>query len=766
MTDAPSPLTRMTLREKASLFVGATPWTTTALPHLDLRAIRVTDGPHGVRLVEDAGGPGQDTLPATCFPTAVGLASSWNTELLHEVGAALGEEAASLGADVLLGPGVNMKRTPLCGRNFEYFSEDPFLAGELAVHYIDGLQSRGVGASLKHFALNNQEFQRNAIDVVVDERPLREIYLAAFEAAVTRARPWTVMAAYNRVDGELCYRNARLLKEILVDEWGFDGVVVSDWGAVRDPVAALEAGLHLEMPGPKRLHVDAVVDAVEGGRLDPARLDEAVARILGLADRAASARRGEPYDEASHHALAQRAAAEGMVLLQNGGALPLDADQRIAIIGRSAREPHLQGGGSAHVRPTRVESPWDALSANVRDLRYAEGWAADLADRPDLVYEARAAAADADVAVVFAALPGALESEGYDRRTLALPDAQIRLLREVAAAGRPTVVVLNTGGAIDVTPWADDVDAIVQAWTMGQAGGGALADLLLGRVNPSGKLAETFPLRLEDTPAYLSYPGENGRAPYAEGLFIGYRYYDARELPVAFPFGHGLSYTTFAYRDLQVSPSELDDASFDEGATLTVRFDVTNTGEREGQEVAQLYVHDREARLRRPVKELKGFAKVRLRPGETHTVTLTLDRRAFAYYDPAHGRWVTESGAFDLLVGASAADIRLRTEVTLRRGTPLPFILDHDSTLREWLDDPRARSVLGPLVDEIRSRVARSMHGDDDQVIGMDLTGFLMDMPLVNVLAFHEEEIGVSAAEQVDALLARAREAADGEVAT
>jgi len=751
-------LSRLNLEEKATLCVGATSWTTAALPHLGVEAVRVADGPHGVRRVVDPTGADQQSAPATCFPTAVSLASSWDTDLVHAVGEALGEEAAALGVQVLLGPGVNIKRTPLCGRNFEYFSEDPYLAAAMAVAWIEGLQSRGVGASLKHFALNNQEFQRNAIDVEVDERALREIYLPAFEAAVTRARPWTVMAAYNRVDGELCSQHPRLLRELLVEEWGFEGVVVSDWDAVRDPVAALRAGLHLEMPGPKASHVRAIVEAVQEGRMEASTLDEAVLRVLRLADRAAATAPGRSFDEEAHHALARRAAAEGTVLLANRGVLPLTAGLRVAVIGRSARAPKLQGGGSALVRPTRIDTPWDALvAAGAGDLRYAEGWSEDLEEHPDQLAEAASVASAADVALVFTALPGTLESEGYDRSELGLPQAQVALIRAVAATGRPTVVVLNNGGAVDVTPWIDEVDAIIQAWTMGQAGGSALADVLLGAVDPGGRLAETFPMKLEDTPAFLSYPGERGRASYGEGLFVGYRYYEARKAPVRFPFGHGLSYTTFAYDGLRITPSE-----FDEEQTVEVSFDVRNTGTRPGSEVAQLYVHDRASRLRRPVKELKGFVKVRLEPGASRTVRLALDRRAFAYFDPAYGRWVAEAGDFEVLVGGSSADIRLRGSLTLRRGTALPCILDRDSTLREWLADPHGGTVLGPMLEDIRRRVATVMGSDGQRVIGMDLMGFLLDMPLLNVLAIHEHAGGVSAAEQVDALVARARQADAG----
>ena len=759
--DARSIVRALTLEEKAALCAGTSAWTTLAVPRVELPQLFVADGPHGVRRVLDGQSAAQESEPSTCFPTAVSLASSWNVELVREVGAAIGDEALALGVDVVLGPGVNIKRTPLCGRTFEYFSEDPYLAGELAVSWIEGIQSRGVGASLKHFAANNQEFQRNSIDAVVDERTLREIYLPAFEAAVRRARPWTVMCAYNRLNGELCSQNETLLTRILKDEWGFEGVVVSDWGAVQDLVASLAAGLDLDMPGPRPRSVRRVIEAVRGGSLDAAALDEAALRIVRLALRAAAvAKRTGALDEDAHHALARRAAAEGMVLLANDGVLPLTDGGRIAVIGPSARTPHTQGGGSSHIHPTRVDVPFDELAAAAPDaeLRFATGWDPDLAPRPDLVDEAVEAARDADVALVFVALPGSIESEGYDRKELGLPPVQVELIRAVAAAQPRTVVVLNSGGAVDMRPWLGDVAGVLQAWTMGQGGGAALADVLLGRVNPSGKLAETFPLRLDDTPAYLEYPGENGATRYGEGIFVGYRWYEARSREVLFPFGFGLSYTTFAFEGIEASTAE-----FDEGDVVRVSFTLTNTGERAGQEVAQLYVRDVEARLRRPPKELKGFVKVALEPGESRRVTLALDRRAFAYYDPAYGAWVAEPGTFELLVGASSADIRLGAEVSLRRGRELPCILHRESTVREWLDDPRGRAVLEPAMDEILREIRQAMGaGADGKTIGMDVMGFLMDMPLLSLLSFHEDEDGPGARERVDALLDAAHRRAAG----
>ncbi len=754
---------QMTVEEKAALCVGAGPWTTTAVERLDVPAVTMADGPHGLRRVRDLTTIMSERLPATCFPTASCQVATWNPALIEELGQALAEEAVAFGIDVILGPGANMKRTPLCGRNFEYFSEDPYLSGALAAGWIDGVQRMGVGASLKHFAANNQEFQRFIISAEVDERTLREVYLPAFETAVKEAQPWTVMCAYNRLNGTYCSQHPRLLTEILRDEWGFEGLVVSDWGAVHDRVAALEAGLDLEMPGPKARRVAAVVEAVFKGGLDESVLDASARRILELASKAAGRPRsatgpagsvaerpkaGE-FDANAHHALARRIAAEGIVLLKNDGLLPLREPRAVAVIGRTAEEPRFQGGGSSRVNPTRVDTCLEAVREAARDaeVTYAPGYAADMAVDYGLIDEAVAAAEAAEVALVFTALPPALESEGYDRPDLDLPPQQVALIRAVTAAQPRTAVVLNTGSAVAMSGWIDGAAAVVEAWLMGQAGAGAVADILFGRVNPSGKLAETFPLALSDTPAHLNFPGELGEVRYGEGLFIGYRYYDAKEMDVLFPFGHGLSYTTFAYDDLRVSAPAFKDVD-----GLTVSVDVTNTGEMAGQEVVQLYVHDQDASLTRPVKELKGFAKVSLEPGETVTVRFDLDFRTFAFYHPGHGQWITEDGAFDLLVGASAADIRCTETVTLESTLDLPSLLDEESTLREWLDDPQGKPVIEPFFEQM----ATLMGGGEDEEAGMaerDALRSVMDMPVVSILRFQEDALPMTPEEIVDMLL-------------
>ncbi len=675
-------IAQMTLEEKAALCAGATAWTTTPVERLGVPEIFVSDGPHGVRRVPDANALAGSSLPATCFPTASCLASTWNVDLLRALGQALGDEAIALKVDVLLGPGANIKRTPVCGRNFEYYSEDPYLSGEMAVSLIDGIQSKGVGTSLKHFAANNQEFKRLSISAEVDERTLREIYLPAFETAVKKAQPWTVMCAYNKLNGTYCSEHHELLVDILKNEWGFEGLVVSDWGAVHDRVAALKGGLDLEMPGPQERRVKAVVEAVRTGNLDEALLNESVRRILRIVFKASQTPKGGKFDAAAHHALARAIAAEGIVLLKNDGTLPLKNGQRIAVIGRAAKEPHFQGGGSSHINPTQIDIPFDQLRrvAGETELTYAEGYAVDNSSQQSLIDEAVVAARAAQVALLYVALPTFKESEGYDRADLDLTAQQVNLIKAVTQVQPKTVVILNNGSALAMSEWLGGTAAVIEAWMMGQAGGGAIADVLFGKVNPSGKLAETFPLKLAHTPAFTSYPGENGQAHYGEGIFVGYRYYDAKEIPVLFPFGYGLSYTTFAYSNPAVSASTFKDVD-----GLTVQVDVTNTGAMAGKEVVQVYVHDHKSNLVRPPKELKGFAKIELQPGETKTVAIHLDWRAFAYYHPAYQQWVTENGGFDILIGASSADIRCTKTVTLQSTQERPSILNRESTPREWL---------------------------------------------------------------------------------
>ena len=755
MKNIQSILSQMTLEEKAALCTGASPWTTTPVERLGVPEMTVTDGPHGVRRVADIYSMASESLPATCFPTASCLAATWDVQLIHEMGEALAEECIALNVDVILGPGVNMKRSPLGGRNFEYFSEDPYLAGEMASSLINGVQSKGVGTSLKHYAANNQEFQRFSISAEVDERTLREIYLPAFEKAVKQASPWTVMCSYNKVNGTFASEHHTLLTDILKKEWGFEGLVVSDWGAVRDRVAALKGGLDWEMPGPQERRVRAVVEAIRSGELDEAILDEAVRRILRIVFKAKETPKGGTFDVDAHHELASKIASEGMVLLKNNGLLPLKGQQHIAVIGRAAEHAHFQGGGSSHINPTKVAVPFKELQVRAEnaELTYAEGYPTDNSFRQDLIDQAVSLARSAEVAVLYIALPTFKESEGYDRSDLDLTEQQIALIQAVAKVQPNTIVVLNNGAPIAMSAWIDEVAAVLESWMMGQAGGAAIADVLFGRTNPCGKLAETFPLKLSDTPAHINWPGGAGKVTYGEGLFIGYRYYDAKEMPVLFPFGYGLSYTSFAYSNPRVSSKAFKDV---DGLTVTV--DVTNTGRMAGKEIVQVYVHDQMSGLVRPNKELKGFAKVELQPGETKSVSIPLDFRAFAYYHPEYRQWITEDGEFDILIAASAADIRHNLRVTLESTLHLPCILDKESTIREWMADPRGKAVFGAFYAQIEAQTRKIFGGGDERygnesAIGMDIMDMMNDMPVVSVLLFQQGALPMPAEDIVNDLL-------------
>ncbi len=701
-------MTDLTLAQKASLVVGAGFWGTVPVDAAGIRSVTLADGPHGIRRQPDGGdhlGLG-GSLPATCFPPAAGLASSWNPALVERVGRALGIEARAQGVDVLLGPGVNIKRDPRCGRNFEYFAEDPLLAGELGGAWVHGIQSTGVGASLKHFAANNQETDRMTVSAEVDERTLRELYLPAFEHIVTQEQPWTVMCAYNRLNGVYAAENRWLLTDVLRGEWGFRGLVVSDWGAVDRLVPSIAAGLDLEMPGPQPGSVDSVIAAVRSGALAEADLDTAVARVRSLAARAGGI--GEPFDVDEHHALAREAAAESIVLLRNEGALlPLAPGERVAVIGEFARTPRIQGAGSSQVEPTRVDAALDAIAA-VAEVEFAPGYRLDGADDPALAPAAVALAARADAVLLFVGLPAGLESEGFDRTHLDLPAAQERLIEQVAAANERVVVILTNGGVVSLEPWHDSVPVIVESWLLGQAGGSAIADVLFGRSEPSGRLAESIPLHLTHTPSYLNFPGENDVVRYGEGVFVGYRYYETVERAVRYPFGHGLGYTTFELSDLRASRRE---------ASVTV----TNTGDRRGSHVVQFYVAPPAGAVSRPRRELRAFEKVALEPGQSVRVTVGLDARAFAHWDSRAAGWRIPGGEYLVEVGHSAHDIALDAPVRMPQ-PPAPR-LSLDSRVEEFLAHP----VTGPLF-------ARAANGAEEG--GTDLLAMVASMPMRRLMRF------------------------------
>lgn len=650
-------ISKLTLQEKINLCTGKDFWHMNGVSRLGIPSICVTDGPHGLRKkIENSSGMSLNTsVPTTCFPTAATTACSWDPSLLYEMGEALGEECLQEKVSVILGPGVNMKRSPLCGRNFEYFSEDPVLAGEVAAGLINGIQSKGVGTSLKHFAANSQETRRMKIDSVVDERALREIYLSAFEIAVKKAQPWTVMNCYNRVNGVYGADNHWLQTEVLRDEWGFKGLVVSDWGAVNDRVQGIKAGNDLEMPTSGGYNSGKLYDAVLSGKLDEADLDVAVDRVLDLIFKSKDALCDYTYDKQAHHETARKVAAQSMVLMKNDGdLLPVSKDKKIAIIGELARNPRYQGAGSSHICPTKLDNAFDAFIEAGYTPLYAPGYNCK-SDKPNyaLIADAVAVAEKCDTVLLFVGLTDEYEAEGYDRDHMDLPASHNELIDAVCAVN-PNAAVVLFGGSPVTMPWLGKVKALLNAYLGGQAGGSAIVDIISGKVNPSGKLAETYPYALSDTPAYNNFPGSAKTVEYRESVYIGYRYYDTANVDVRFPFGYGLSYTKFEYSDVKLSKKKIKDTD-----TVTVSFKIKNVGSVAGAEVAQIYVADKESTIFRPAKELKAFSKVFLEPGEEKTVSLDLDKRAFAYYNVNINDWHVESGDFDILIGASSRDIRL-----------------------------------------------------------------------------------------------------------
>lgn len=650
-------ISHMTLEEKASLMSGADFWHTKAVERLGVPSGMMCDGPHGLRKKVGAGasGPFGQTVPATCYPTASALANSWDEELLQQVGAHIGAEAASEGVGMVLGPGVNIKRSPLCGRNFEYFSEDPLLAGKLAAAMIRGIQSAGVYACVKHFAANSQELRRMTVDSVVDERTLREIYLPAFEIAVKEGGVKALMTAYNRVNGEYCGENYHLLRDILYNEWGFDGLVVSDWNANNDRVAALRAGMSLEMPSSGGITDAHIVAAVKSGELDEAELDAQVDRVLAFAFSACAAReKAAPYDRAQHHIFARRAAEETAVLLKNDdGILPIRGrERRVAVIGAFAAAPRYQGAGSSRIVPTLMDTALEALPlCGINVMGYAPGFDKSGRGNKKLLREACELARGADVALIYLGLDDRDESEGQDRAHMRLPDNQLALLRAVHAVNENIVVVLSCGCAVEMQ-WHKYAKAIFHGFLGGQAGAYAMARLLSGEVCPSGRLSETLPLNLDAVPSSPYYPGREATAEYREGIYVGYRYYETAHVPAMYPFGFGLSYTSFEYSALELA----DDC---------VRFTVKNTGDMAGAEVAQLYVAPHTNGCFRPAKELKGFARVFLLPGEERAVSIPIDSRSFALWSVIKNDWLVEGGEYELLIGASVTDIRLRASVAI-----------------------------------------------------------------------------------------------------
>ncbi len=732
-------ITEMTLQEKASLCSGRDFWHSKNIDRVGVPSVMMCDGPNGLRKQKGEGDHLgiNESISTVCYPTASAVAASFDTDMVQKLGETLGEECQREHVTMLLGPGVNMKRSPLCGRNFEYYSEDPYMAGSMAAAYIRGLESKHISACMKHFATNNQETMRMSGNSIMDERTLHEIYLTAFEKAVKEGKPHSIMCAYNQLNGTFCSENKYLLTDTLRDRWGFEGFVVTDWGAGKDGAKGVAAGLDLVMPGGSDVTEKAIIAAVEAGELDEKQLDESVRRILTVIDwslenqpkdapESSDATRKTCYD------VATKAATECAVLLKNDNkVLPISKDSEVAFIGAFAAKPRYQGSGSSHINSAYVSNAVDA--AKDYKVTYAQGYnVKETVGDPALVAEAVEAAKAAKVAVIFAGLPDSFESEGFDRKILDMPANQNELISQVAAVQPNTVVVLHNG-APTVMPWLDEVSSVLEMYLAGDGAGEATVSLLYGDVNPSGKLAETFPKKLADSPSYFNFPGEEGCPEYKEGVFIGYRYYDKKEMDVLFPFGYGLSYTTFAVSDLKLDKTEMKDDEI-----LTASVTVTNTGDCFGKEVVQLYVEDVESTAIRPMRELKGFEKVALNPGESKTVTFTLDARAFAYYEVKLHDFHVESGEFKLHVGTSSRDLPLCASVNVTSTTEIPVVFTATSTMGQIMKSSKGQQVLGGMMAQMGSR--QGADASDMEAMGeggAEMAAQMMqDMPLSALMSF------------------------------
>lgn len=753
-------MAELSLEDKASLCSGQGSWNTKAIKKAGIPELLMTDGPHGVRKVrEDIDEPGiKDSYKATCYPTASGLAASWNTELVNEVGFALGQEAKEMDVNILLGPGANIKRSPLGGRNFEYFSEDFYLSGKLAAAYIKGVQSQGVGTSLKHFVANNQEFRRMTINAEIPERALREIYLKSFEIAVKEANPWTIMCAYNKVNGKYCSEHPDLLTEILREEWGFEGIVISDWGAVNDRVDGLKAGLELEMPGSHGIRDKEIVAAVKNNELPEEVLDRSVRRLLKIIFKAENHESlvADKAQVSNYNELAYKAATESMVLLKNENILPLNNEKKIAVIGEMAKNLRRQGQGSSQVNPRELDDFFQVFKNNFTEdveITYDKGYCLNCVepvedvsldkakDYYNLLEEAKENAGNSDVAIVFAGLTEDFEAEGQDRADLSIPENQEVLIYEIASVQPNTIVVLTNGAPVEI-PWKDKVAAILEGYLGGQSAARAISDIITGKINPSGKLAETFPETIEDTPSFINFPGERDRVFYGEDIFVGYRYYDKKEIEPAYPFGYGLSYTSFRYDNLNIyqhSKNDIDARDLSE-IIAEISFTITNTGARAGSEVAQLYISAETSQVRRPIKELKGFDKVKLKPGESKEISFNIIAGDLAYYEPEIANWLTEPGDYQVLIGSSSDDIRLRDEINIASpitpGVSIRPDYHQNSTIGDIYQDPEAWEVLQEEISD-NPKLKRFVSFDNAEV-DIGIPNFLEYLPLRNLITFTE----------------------------
>lgn len=739
----------LTLEEKASMLSGGDYWLTREMPEKGVPVMMMADGPHGLRKQEaevDMLGI-NESVPATCFPSAACICNSWDEMLIQKIGEAIGEECQAEQIGLLLGPGNNIKRSPLCGRNFEYFSEDPYLSGKMAAGHIKGVQNKGVGTSLKHFAANSQETYRMSVDSVVDERTLREIYLTGFEIAVKEGKPWTIMGAYNRINGNFCCENYHLLQEILRDEWGFDGVVISDWGGVNDQAAATGRGFDLRMPYLNEEESEKIVKAVKKGQLEESSVNTALGRILKMILTAEDNKRTDvTVDKEKHHLLAETAAADSMVLLKNDNqVLPLKKEDKVAFIGPFAEHIRYQGGGSSHINATFLHTVPQVLKIRnvINEWSYAEGFPLNREENDDAMEEEALKMAErSDKIVLFLGLPDGWESEGFDRKQMSLPDNQNKLFEKLAETGKPVTVIIFSGAPVEL-PWIEKAAGLITAYTAGQAVSEALVDILTGTVNPSGKLAETWPVKQMDVPCALNYP-QKKTAVYEEGIYVGYRYYEKKQMPVCFPFGCGISYTEFVYSNLQVEKDDFVDTE-----KVIVSVDVENIGKRSGKEIVQLYVSEKRPEVSRPVMELKGFSKVPLAAGEKKTVTFVMDKRSFAYYQIELGDWYVKSGEFDLLIGASSKDIRLRKTVHVTGSIEKNMKFTLFSTMEELLENPKSARILQQFMQPAGDQTSDSSEVEtkkNDAKTGMEMG---MTMPLIRLSEMSRGFISVEAMQQL-----------------
>lgn len=726
--DAKTILKKMTLEEKAAFCSGRDYWHTKAIERLGVPDVMMCDGPHGLRkqLGEGDHLGINKSIETVCYPSASALASSFDRQVMRKLGEALGEECQAEAVSMLLGPGLNIKRSPLCGRNFEYFSEDPYLAGELGSAYVESLQKKGIAACVKHFACNNQETKRMTGDSVVDERTLHEIYLAAFENVVKKGGTRGVMCAYNAVNGEFCAENKTLLTDVLRVQWGYKGFVVTDWGAAKDRAKGISAGLDLEMPGGPNATGEELVKAVKDGSLSETELDRSVLRILEFVLKAAEEKQENvTIDRENCRRISRELSGECAVLLKNENVLPLCRDKKIAFIGEFAQNPRYQGAGSSHINVPHAVSAVEA--AKDKNVIYVRGYDMHMEEGdPDLVNEAIAVAEDVDIAVIFAGLPDAFEIEGCDRQDMQMPKNQNELIHKVAEVNQNTVVVLYGGAPVELE-WREQVAGILCMYLGGEQTGATTVDVLYGTVNPSGHLAETWPVKLADNPSFLNFPGEDGVVTYAEGIYAGYRYYDKKEMQVAYPFGFGLSYTGFEYHNLRIDRSRICDTD-----TMLVQCDVTNTGSCFGKTVMQLYVRDVESTVRRPIRELKGFEKTGLDAGETKTVSFVLDKHAFAYYEPRCKDWFVESGEFVIEIGKSSREICQSTSVYVEGTIALPFIITENTTIGQLMKHPKGAEFVKKMMASGSTANTETMGEGSEKMVQQ----MVLEMPIGALVSY------------------------------